>query len=425
MKKVFALILAGGRVDELSVLTLSRPKSALPFGGMYRVIDFPLSNLMHSNIERVGILSQYRSYALLNHIGVGAWWDFVGRRRGVKMLLPSIGHKLGEWYKGTADAVYQNLEFVAEQKPETVMVLSGDHIYKMDYGPLMQYHRDKDADLTIVLGKIKPEESHRFGVAELQCGPDEPGAELLDYKEKPVTGDFEWASLTIYVFKADVLAEVLTRNAELATSYEFGRDIIPAMLGSYNVHGYKFDGYWGYSRTVDEFWRTNMDLLGPEPKIDLDAWQIRTNLDHDKLRDRPPARIAQTAQIENSYIYNGCEILGKVENSILFPGVKVAAGAHVSDSILFFDCVVEEQAKLDHTIADFDVSVGTGCVVGEGEEAIPNKDYPTLLRSGLNLLGKGVCLPPDTTLERNCIVAPALKKNDFDKKYYESGTTVL
>ena len=425
MKKVFALILAGGRVDELSVLTLSRPKSALPFGGMYRVIDFPLSNLMHSGVERVVIFSQYRSYALLNHIGVGAWWDFVGRRRGAKMLLPSIGHKLGEWYKGTADAVYQNLEFVAEQHPETIMVLSGDHIYKMDYAPLIQYHREKEADLTIVVGRIKPEESHRFGVAELQCSADEPGGAILDYQEKPIAGDFEWASLTIYLFKTEVLFDVLNRNAELGTSHEFGRDIIPAMLGSYNIQGYKFDGYWGYSRTVDEFWRTNMDLLGPEPKIDLEAWQVRTNLDHDKLLDRPPARISGTAQMKNSLCYNGCEIHGKVENSILFPGVKVAADAQVSDSILFFDCVVQSGAQLNRTIADFDVCVGAGCTVGQGDDAAPNKDYPALLRSGINLLGKGVCLPPGTTLGRNCIVAPGLKQNDFDKKNYTSGMTVL
>ncbi len=424
MKKVLALILAGGRVDELSVLTLSRPKSALPFGGMYRVIDFSMSNLMHSGVERVGILSQYRSYSLLNHIGVGAWWDFVGRERGATMLMPSTGHKLGEWYKGTADAVYQNLEFVEEQNPETVMVLSGDHIYKMDYAALLRYHQESQADLTVVFGKIPAADSHRFGVGTIDCAPGETGGPLLDYQEKPVNGDFEWASLTIYLFRTDVLVKVLKRNAESSNSHEFGKNVIPEMLGSYNIHGYKFDGYWGYTRTVDEFWQTNMDLLGENPKISLESWGVRTNLDHDQLRDRPPARITSQATVSNALLHNGCEIHGEVENSILFPGCRVAQGASVKDSILFFDCNVAAGARLDRTIADFDAQVGAECVVGDGEAEAPNGDYPQLLRSGITLLGKGCALPTKTVLGRNCIVSPSLNERDFKDKVYKAGSTV-
>jgi len=186
MKNTLALILAGGRVDELSVLTLSRPKSAVPFGGMYRVIDFPLSNLMHSGIEKVGILSQYRSFSLVNHVGIGSWWDFVGRDRGATMLLPSTGYRVGDWYKGTADAVYQNLEFIDEQNPKTVLILSGDHIYKMDYDPMLDYHLEKDADLTIAFYPIKPHQSSRFGVAEIDNEDGELGGRVLNYREKPL-----------------------------------------------------------------------------------------------------------------------------------------------------------------------------------------------------------------------------------------------
>lgn len=424
MKNVLALILAGGRVDELSVLTLSRPKSAVPFGGMYRVIDFSLSNLMHSGVERVGILSQYRSFSLINHVGVGAWWDFVGRDRGATMLLPSVGAKASDWYKGTADAVYQNLEFIRELNPETVMVLSGDHVYKMDYRPMLEMHKDKGADLTIAFAPIKPAESHRFGVAQLDKDSGDAGGRVQDYREKPPQSDYRWASLTIYLFKPEVLEQVLLQNTLHADRYEFGRHIIPSMLGKYKVYGYKFRDYWGYSRTIDEYWRTNMDLLGPRPSIDLDAWQVRTNLDHDHLRDRPPARIGQSAKIHNSFIHNGCKVEGEVHNSILFPGVEVARGAEVHDSILFFDTEVSEGVVLKKVISDFDVLFGADARIGTGEADVVNSEFPDLLRCGVTLIGKGSSLPAHVKIGANCIVAPELQDGDFQTNDYKSGLTI-
>ncbi|MFQ5651857.1 MAG: glucose-1-phosphate adenylyltransferase family protein [bacterium] len=424
MKSVLALILAGGRVDELSVLTLYRPKSAVPFGGMYRVIDFPLSNLMHSGIERVGILSQYRSFSLIHHVGIGTWWDFVGRDRGATMLLPSTRHKASDWYKGNADAVYQNLEFVKEQKPETVMVLSGDHIYKMDYSKMVEVHRRKEADLTIGFAAIDPAESSRFGVAEMDDDAGAAGGWVVDYQEKPAASDYQWASLTIYLFKPDVLYDVLGPSGWRRASHEFGRHIIPSMLGKYQIYGYKFSGYWGYTRTIDEYWQTNMDLLGEAAKIDLEQWQVRTNLDHDRLRDRPPARIAPSAEFSNSLLHNGCEVEGRVENSILFAGVKVARGATVRNSILFFDTRVESGAVLDKTITDFDVRIGADCSVGDGKAATANAEFAGLLSTGITLVGKGAQLPPGLRLGCNCIVAPGLKGHDFKYGQYESGMTI-
>jgi len=424
MKNVLAMVLAGGRVDELSVLTLSRPKSAVPFGGMYRVIDFTLSNLMHSGIEKVGILSQYRSFSLLNHVGVGAWWDFLGRNRGATMLLPSTGHKMSDWYKGTADAVYQNLEFVREHAPKTVMILSGDHIYNMDYRPMLRYHLDKDADLTCAFFHISPQDCSRFGMAALDDQDDAVGGRVVDYREKPETTDSRWASLTIYLFKSEVLFEVLAENAEHAESHQFGRDILTNMFRSYRVYGYKFSGYWGYTRTIDEYWQTNMDLLGDNPKIDLEAWQVRTNLDHDRLRDRPPAKVAPAASIENSLIHNGCDIAGEVSNSILFPGVSIAEGSIVRNSILFFDTKVGPGSYLDKTITDFDVRIGRECYIGDGNSSIPNNSYPGVLESGINLIGKGAALPPKLYMGRNCIVAPGLQEKSFEIAKYESGMTV-
>lgn len=423
MKRVLALVLAGGRVDELSVLTLSRPKSALPFGGMYRVIDFCLSNLMHSGVENVGILSQYRSFSLINHVGIGSWWDFVGRDRGATLLLPSQHHKGSDWYNGTADAVFQNLEFIHEQHPETVLILSGDHVYKMNYLPMLDYHRKKDADLTICFASIDAQQGQRFGVAEIDDEDGATGGRMVDYLEKPARSSHRWASLTIFLFKPDVLYKVLTERSLGGGTREFGRDVLPAMLGKYKIYGYKFDGYWGYTRTLDEYWQTNMDLLGEEPKIPLQEWQVRTNLDHDRLRDRPPAKIGGNARIANSCFYNGCEIEGEVQNSILFPGVKVRKGASVRDSILFFDTVIEEGVSIDRTIADFDVRVENGAQVGVGD-SVANREYPNLLHSGLTLIGKGAQLPAGLELGKNCIVAPELKATHFKRNHYESGTTI-
>lgn len=424
MKQVLALVLAGGRVDELSVLTLSRPKSAVPFGGMYRVIDFSLSNLMHSGVERVGILSQYRSFSLINHVGIGSWWDFLGRDRGATLLLPSPDHRARDWYKGTADAVYQNLEFVREQAPEMVLILSGDHIYKMDYSSMYNYHREKNADLTVAFFPIEPQESSRFGVAELNDEDGELGGRVINYQEKPGEQKFRWASLTIFLFKPEVLYDVVQENARSGKSYEFGRDIIPKMLQRYRVYGYKFHDYWGYARTIDEFWQTNMHLLGKEPRIDLERWQVRTNLDHDNLRDRPPSQLGNHSVVENSILHNGCVIDGEVQNSILFPGVRVEAGAVVRNSILFFDTIVRSGAKLDKTITDFDVEVARECVIGEGKDDIPNQENPSLLKSGITLIGKDVSLPERIRIGKNCIIYPGLKQSHFRQKQVESGLTL-
>lgn len=407
----------------MSVLTLMRPKSAVPFGGMYRVIDFALSNLMNSGVERVGILSQYRSYSLMNHIGIGAWWDFVGRHRCASLLPPSTGYKDSDWYKGTADAVYQNLDFIAEHNPKYVLILSGDHIYHMNYQQLLNFHMDKQADLTVAFLPISPETCSRFGVAEIDDEGDDRGGQILQYIEKPPKSDLHWASMTIYLFNTAVLLEVLEENAR-ETSHEFGRDIIPKMLQNYRVYGYKFFEYWGYARTIDEYWQTNMDLLGNLPKIDLEQWQLRTNLDHNRLRDRPPAYIAEGAIIEDSFVHNGCRIDGEVHHSILFAGVKVEKGAQVRDSILLFDTVVKSGSILNKVITDIEVSIGSRCYIGYGEEITPNRDHPELLNSGITIVGLQTSVPEGTQIGRNCIVYPYLKEINFPQKTFESGVTI-
>lgn len=364
--KTLAMILAGGRVDELNVLTYYRPKSAVPFGGFARVIDFPLSNLMQSGLERVAILSQYRSYSLINHIGIGAAWDMVGRHRGISILPPFKGFGHSDWYRGSADAVYQNLDFVKYHEPEEVLVLSGDHIYNFDYRQLIAYHREKKADLTMACVQVPLGSAHRFGVAEIDDEDGARGGRCRKYVEKPAKPKFNWASLTVYCFRPQALYEQLEINTREDDSYEFGREIIPRMMfQKCKVYGYKFYGYWGYARTIEEYWQANMDLLGVDPKIDFRSWRIRTNLEHGGIRDCPPVKAGPQAFIEDSLVYNGCEVNGRVEHSILFPGVKVGKNAVVRDSILFFNTEIASDAILEKVITDDDVHIGKGAMVGD------------------------------------------------------------
>lgn len=404
---VLAMVLAGGRVDELNVLTYYRPKSAVPFGGFARVIDFPLSNLMRSGLERVAILSQFRSFSLINHIGSGAAWDMIGRYRGISILPPSTGHASSSWYRGSADSVYQNFDFIRYHDPAVVFILSGDHVYHMDYREMISYHRDKDADLTIACLQVPQASAHRFGMADIDDEDGDTGGRVRRYREKPARADFNWASMTVFCFKPQVLYEVLEKNARQDTSFEFGRDIIPMMMAEQRrVYGYKFRGYWGYTRTVEEYWQTSMDLLGPEPKIPLDEWGIRTNLEHRDIRDQPPMRIGAGGRVQDSLVYNGCVVEGTVERSILFPGVVVEPGAVVRDSVLFFNNTVGEQARVETVVSDVNTTIGAGCRIGEAAGGPP---LPTVL-------GWNNHLPAGTVIGADCTIYPHLDPEKFNRE---------
>lgn len=394
-----AMVLAGGRVDELNVLTYSRPKSAVPFGGFARIIDFPLSNLMNSGLERVAILSQYRNYSLINHIGSGASWDMIGRHRGISILPPFKGSEGSNWYRGPADAVRQNFDFMKYHKPEVILILSGDHVYNMDYREIIAYHRSKDADLTMACLQVPIDKAHRFGVAEIDDEDGETGGRVLRYSEKPLTPEFNWASMTIYCFRPQALYDILTGCASDGGDVEFGRDVIPKMMqDKQKVYGFKFKDYWGYTRTVAEYWQTSMDMLGPEPPLRIEEWGIRTNLEHRAIRDYQPLTVGNSAKISDSLIYNGCAIEGVVERSILFPGVRIGRGAVVKDSILFFDNVVGENVCISKTISDVNVTYHNGCKVGGGGGG---GDLPTVI-------GWRNEIPPAINIGPNCTIYPEL-----------------
>jgi len=421
MPNIQALILAAGRVDELSLLTLDRPKSAVPFGGLYRVIDFALSNLMHSRISQVGILSQYQSTSLITHIGNGESWDMVGRHRKVSLLPPSSGGRGCEWYRGTADAVAQNMEFIVENEPDLVLILSGDHIYHMDYQELVHFHLAQKADLTVGFVKVPLKEAPRFGLGLIEAKSGHPGGRLREYREKPAQPISPWASLTIYLFRPQVLFEVLKSPAGGSPPLEFGRDILPEMVHHYRVFGYRFNGYWGYTRTLEEYWQTHMDLLVSRPKIRLPEWQIRTNLEHERIAERQPVRIGPRARLSQVILTPGCEVEGQVRRSVLFPGVIVEEGALVEDSILFFDTRVGAGARLHKVITDKRVSIGEGSRVGGKDDLSPNRVHPGLLSSGLTLIGHNTDVPDRTAIGANCLLYPHLDRQAFPGTSLPSG----
>lgn len=422
MKKTLAMILAGGRVDELSVLTLYRPKSAVPFGGLYRVIDFPLSNLMHSGIERVGILSQYRSDSLINHVGSGASWDMIGSQRGVTMLPPMKGTRSSDWYSGTADAVYQNMEFILRYNPDYVIILSGDHVYKMDYRDMIDFHEQMQADLTISFVEVPDEGAQRFGQGVME-EESEKGGRLIRYIEKPSQILSNWASMTLYLFNLECLSWVMDEMMRPPATEHFGRDIFPVMLDKKMVYGYKYRGAWAYTRTLDEYWAENMRLLDENSPLYIDEWMVRTNLDNERIRDRSPAILGPEARVQKSIVGNGCLIDGTVKNSVLFPGVKAEKGSVIQDSILMFDTQIHKGARLDRVICDVEVNAGEGTIIGYGETKSANSEYPDLLSSGITIIGRNCRIPDNMRIGRNCIIYPNKTEKDFSSKQMAQGRT--
>jgi len=388
------MVLAGGRVDELLCLTEQRPKSALPVFATYRIIDFVLSNLMHAGIRNVGVLSQYRPYALVRHVGTGEHWDFVGRGRGIRLLPPYRGLKASDWYKGTADAVYQNTSYIDTFKPQHILIASADHIYRMDYRPFINFHLQKAADITVSFARMK-NRSSRFGYGVI----DRQGR-LQDYQERPAMPPSDWVSMTLYLFKTEFLIDLLKANAK-EQSHEFGRDIVPRSISKHRVLGYKHRGYWAYARTVDSYYSTNMDMI--TGKVALKEWQIRTNLmERCAQADRPPAYL--NGRVSNSVISEGCIIEGTVKNSLLSPGVAVAPGAEIIDSIVFHDASVGRNSKLKKVICDKDAAIGSGCVIGGFGRQIASVEFGDLLDSGITLLGKNTAIPDNTTIGANTAI---------------------
>lgn len=423
LNDVIAMVLAGGRVGELGPLTMIRPKSAVPFAGIYRIIDFPLTNLMRSGVQRVGVLSQYRSSSLIEHVGIGEAWNLSGRRRGVKILPPYRVSDTGsetDWYRGTSDAIFHNLNYITAQNPELVMVLSGDHVYSMDFYPMIRFHKKVGASMTMGLVPVKLKEAGRFGVAQL-----DQDSRVLSYEEKPENPSSNLASMTIYIFNRDTLIRRIVENNRDGTTYQIYSEVIPRMIeDGERVYGYVFDGYWNYTRTPDEYFRASMDVLGKRPNINLQSWQVRTKMKCNRLGDLPPARFEKGCNVTNSLISDGCVIEGTVSDCVLSPGVYIKSGAVVENSVIIHDCTIAQNAVVKNSILDKGVRVAQGCVIGEGDKRVRNREMPDQLRSGLTIVGRGTFMPVDLTVGTNCMLHPNLEPDDFVNPCVPDGTTV-
>ena len=376
-KECVAMLLAGGQGSRLYTLTEKTAKPAVPFGGKYRIIDFPLSNCINSGIDTVGVLTQYQPLALNEYIGNGQPWDLDRSAGGVMVLPPYQGKDGAAWYKGTANAIYQNLNFIERYDPEYVLILSGDHIYKMDYSALIKAHKENNADCTIAVIDVPIEEASRFGI----MNTDDSGR-IVEFEEMQKNPKSTNASMGFYLFNRDVLREYLIRDENTpGSANDFGKNIIPAMLNDdKRLFAYRFSGYWKDVGTIKSLWDANMDLLGEEPIYNLhDRW-FRI---YSRTPALPPHFIGEGSVVRNAVITEGNNIFGTVENSVLFSGVTVEAGATVRDAVIMQGCTIKSGATVQYAILDADAVIGEGAVVGakcEGEQKI------AVIGSGVHIL---------------------------------------
>jgi glucose-1-phosphate adenylyltransferase len=417
--KAIAMILAGGAGTRLTVLSEERAKPAVPFAGKYRIIDFPLSNCVNSGIYTVGVLTQYLPHSLNDHIGIGKPWDLDRGRGGVRILPPYHGRRAQQWYGGTADAIYQNLNFIRENRADLVLLLSGDHIYKMDYRPMLQFHLDQGADATIAVMPVPIEETHRFGIMQV-----DNDSRIVQFYEKPKDRDKgNLASMGIYVFDMRMLEKRLSEGSSASPRTDFGQHVIPAMIeASDRLFAYRFEEYWVDVGTVDSYWSTNLALTVAQPALNLytDNWPIRT-----KSEERPPAKLGPQAKIVSSLISNGCIIRGLVTNSVLSPGVYVSPGAVVKDSVVMNDTWIGPGALIDKVVIDKQVVVGAGAIVGAGDETIANEQMPDKLSAGITVIGKRAYIPDSAQIGRNVLINSGRDEGDFPAdKLVADGKTV-
>ena len=390
-KEVVAMLLAGGQGSRLGVLTRKIAKPAVPFGGKYRIIDFPLSNCVNSGIEAVGILTQYQPLVLNEYIGNGQPWDLDGMHSGVNCLSPYQAVDGADWYSGTANAIFQNINYIDRYDPEYVVVLSGDHIYKMDYNKMLEYHKEKNAACTIAVIDVPLEEASRFGILNTH----EDG-EIYEFDEKPEKPKSTHASMGIYIFSYKELRKYLIEDDENKnSSHDFGKDVLPAMLNAgERMFAYPFEGYWKDVGTIDSLWEANMDLLDPNVILDLKDIYSRNPM-------MPPHFVSNDAVIQNSLVADGCNVYGNLEFSILFSGVTIGKGATINSSIIMPGAVIEEGATVQFAIIAENTVVRKNAVVGAKPEDCANRDDWGIAVVGENaIIDEGAVVKPKEMIDR-------------------------
>ncbi len=415
-KEMIAMLLAGGQGSRLGVLTQKVAKPAVSFGGKYRIIDFPLSNCINSGVDTVGVLTQYQPLRLNTHIGIGIPWDLDRNVGGVTVLPPYEKSKGSDWYTGTANAIYQNMEYMEQYNPEYVLILSGDHIYKMDYEVMLEYHKANNADVTIAAMPVPIEEASRFGIVIT-----DDTNRITEFEEKPANPRSNLASMGIYIFSWKVLKEALVQLSEVP-SCDFGKHVIPyCHEKGQRIFAYEYNGYWKDVGTLSSYWEANMELIDIIPEFNLyeEYWKIYTKSDI-----IPPQFIAADAVIERSIIGEGSEICGKVSNSVIGAGVTVGKAAVVRDSIIMRGSTIGDNSVIEKAIVAEDVVIGSNVELGVGEVA-PNKYDPKVYQSDLVTIGERSVIPDNVKVGKNTAISGETKPEDYPEGLLAGGDYIM
>lgn len=415
-KEMIAMLLAGGQGSRLGVLTQKVAKPAVSFGGKYRIIDFPLSNCINSGVDTVGVLTQYQPLRLNTHIGIGIPWDLDRNVGGVTILPPYEKSMGSDWYTGTANAIYQNLEYMETYNPEYVLILSGDHIYKMDYEVMLEYHKANNAAVTIACMPVPIEEASRFGIVIT-----DDNNKITEFEEKPANPRSNLASMGIYIFSWKVLREALIAMSE-EPGCDFGKHVIPYCHEKGDrIFAYEYNGYWKDVGTLGSYWEANMELIDIIPEFNLyeEYWKIYTKSDI-----IPPQYVAADAVIEKSIIGEGTEVYGKVYNSVIGAGVTIEAGAEIRDSIIMRDSVIGANTKVTKAIVAEDTKVGAGCEIGVGEFA-PSKYDPKVYQFDLATIGEHSVIPDNVKIGKNTAISGVTTAEDYPDGLLASGDYII
>jgi len=416
-KEMIAMLLAGGQGSRLGVLTSNNAKPAMPFGGKYRIIDFPMSNCINSGVDTVGVLTQYQPLQLNQHIGIGTPWDLDRRSGGVMVLAPHMKSEHGEWYMGTADAIYQNADYIDQYNPDYVLILSGDHIYKMDYSKMLAYHKKHKCDVSVAALTVSLEEASRFGMMNIH-----EDNRIYEFEEKPAQPKSTLANMGVYIFRWDVLRDALERDNKVHPDSDFGKHVLPMLLSEgKRMYAYNFNGYWKDVGTIESYWEANMDLIQTVPDFNLyeDFNKIYTDADH-----QPPLYTGPNAEVKSSIVSEGGEIFGRVYNSVIGPGVIVEEGAVVRDSIVLSDCYVGRGANVERCIIGTSCTIGDNVVMGIGDN-ITNVHRPGIYDTGITVIGENSLVPDNVKIGKNCVIFGRTAPADYYDGCLESGQSIV
>ena len=416
--EMMAMLLAGGQGSRLGILTMDKAKPAVAFGGKYRIIDFPMSNCVNSGVDTVGVLTQYQPLTLNAHIGIGVPWDLDRVNGGVSILAPHMREgEIGSWYSGTANAIYQNIDYIDSCNPEYVLILSGDHIYKMDYAAMLKYHKENNADATIAVLEVPMEDASRFGI----MNADE-NDKIYEFEEKPEHPKSNLASMGIYIFTWSNLRKALIEDEKIHPDSDFGKHIIPKMLGeNQSLYAYRFKDYWKDVGTIESYWAANMELIKTLPEFNLyeDFWNIYTKSDY-----QPPQYTGDNASIKTSIVSEGAQIYGSIEHCVISKNVTIEEGAVVKDSIIMEGCVIGKNAVLDRVIVDQNTVIGDNVKMGLWDN-IPNEQKPKIYNTGITVIGSDTVVPDNIEIGKNCVVYGKTTAEDYSESKLPSGQSVI